>query len=131
MKFKLSKSDALHYLWILASFIPLCAACYSTTQPSLQALAASHALESLAEDEAFSSLPRTAGKRKIQRHYLDYGIYIPIDDIILDLEGGTNIAQLKMLRKACGAGQTFVWIPLRFRFPMLGEKVFEWCLTMK
>ena len=32
-----------------------------------------------------------------------------------------------LMQKACGRGRLYVWIPLKWRIPVLGEKVLEWC----
>ena len=126
----MTKENLLTSFWVLASAIPLLAALYSSSKPALDAFWASHTIGSSLNLSDLSQSPVLSSKRKIQRHYLDYGIYIPIDDIILDLEEGDQISQSKMLRKVCGEGNAYVWVPLRFRLPLIGEKVFEWCLTM-
>ena len=126
----ITKEKVLTSFWVLASAIPLLAALYSSSKPAIDAFLASQTVVSKTNLFEQREAPILSTKRKIQRHYLDYGIYIPIDDIILDLEEGDQISQSKMLRKVCGEGNAYVWVPLRFRLPLIGEKVFEWCLTM-
>lgn len=70
-------------------------------------------------------------QRKVQKHYLDYGIYIPLDDIILNQDENSAITQLSLLEQVCGEGTLYIWVPIRIRIPVLGEKVLEWCLLRK
>ncbi len=67
-------------------------------------------------------------KRGIQKHLLRFATYVPMEDIIVseprDVAGG----ELSLLmQKACGRGKLYVWIPLRIRMPVIGERVHEWC----
>lgn len=104
-------------------------ACFLTIKPSIYALLASQNLD----------IPMIVGegkrnnfkvqRQKIQSHYLQYGIYIPFDDIILTREEKISPRYLRMLRKSCGRGHIFIWVPFRIKVPLTGEKVFEWCLT--
>lgn len=68
-------------------------------------------------------------RRQIQKHFLGYGIYIPIDDIIVKAASLHEQELLSYLSKTCGNKDVFIWVPLRFRFPIVGEKVKEWCLS--
>jgi hypothetical protein len=67
-------------------------------------------------------------RRQVQRHFLRHDVYIPLEDIIVvspqDVEPGSPSL---LMQKACGRGRLFVWIPLKFRLPITGEKVIEWC----
>ena len=36
-----------------------------------------------------------------------------------------------LMQKACGKGKLYIWVPLKFRLPMRGEKVVEWCWIPK
>ena len=67
-------------------------------------------------------------KRLIQRHFLDYSVYIPVEDIVIiasEKKEGNRLESL--MTKACGHGSLFVWIPLKISLPFYGEKVHEWC----
>jgi hypothetical protein len=66
-------------------------------------------------------------KRTIQSHYLSYGVYIPLDDIVLNAQEKQPLRDL--LESACKPGRATVWVPLKFHVPLAGEKVFEWCLV--
>ena len=70
-----------------------------------------------------------AVERKVQKFFLDHNIYIPMEDIIINRENHiSEKSPLFQMRKSCGQGKLYVWIPLRVRIPLFGEKVIEWCL---
>ncbi len=70
-------------------------------------------------------------QRSIQRHFLSFGVYIPLEDIVIRGQA-TEIEEptlVPLMEQSCGEGQVYVWVPLRFQLPILGEKVLEWCLV--
>ncbi len=111
--------------WMILSLIPILIAIYSSCRPAIIAVSASY---NLPDFSSVSSLNYLDTKRKVQKHYLDYGIYIPIDDIIMNQDENNETTHLSLLEQACGKGIMYIWVPLRFRIPVLGEKVLEWCL---
>jgi len=70
-------------------------------------------------------------KRLVQQHFLKFGIYIPIDDVIVNDRNLVDEPYRSMLEKSCGSGRLFVWVPIKFRLPLIGEKIVEWCLVKK
>ncbi len=68
-------------------------------------------------------------QRAIQRHYLSYGVYIPIDDIVVDASQPTLESDQTLFQTVCGKGRAYIWVPLHFQLPVFGEKVVEWCLV--
>lgn len=68
-------------------------------------------------------------QRQIQAHYLSYGVYIPLDDIVIGAQDNRSQPFMKPIKGVCGPGSTAVWVPVAFHFPIFGEKVFEWCLV--
>ncbi len=68
-------------------------------------------------------------QRSIQRHFLSFGVYIPLEDIVIRGKNLEVQTLVPLLEQACGEGQAFVWVPLRFQLPVVGEKVLEWCLV--
>ena len=67
-------------------------------------------------------------ERKVQKFFLDRGLYIPMEDIVINKENHiSDKSPFFQMRKACGQGKLYVWIPLRIRVPLFGEKVVEWC----
>lgn len=68
-------------------------------------------------------------QRAIQRHYLSYGVYIPIDDIVVDAKQPALESVQSLLQTVCGKGRAYIWVPLHFQLPVFGEKVVEWCLV--
>ncbi len=72
-------------------------------------------------------------QRQIQAHYLSYGVYIPLDDIVIGAQDTRSQPVVKPISGVCGPSSgstaTAVWVPVAFHFPIFGEKVFEWCLV--
>lgn len=79
--------------------------------------------DDLRDEKKFHELRRT-----VQKHFLDAGLYIPLEDILAGIIAPN--AQQKtalVMQKACGRGKIHVWIPLKFRLPIIGSKVVDWC----
>ena len=117
------------FIWLVASLWVVAA--YLTTKEANRSIIASmdlwirpHWNEILSD-----SLTPIESQRAIQQHYLSYGVYIPIDDIVVNARQHPNESVISMLQSACGKGIIYIWVPLPMRFPLLGEKVFEWCLV--
>ena len=68
-------------------------------------------------------------QRQIQAHYLSYGVYIPLDDIVIGAQDSRSQPLMKPIEGMCGPSSTAIWVPVAFHFPIFGEKVFEWCLA--
>lgn len=114
---------------IILTIFALFAAAYSSTYPAAKAIYAGLQFQEgtiKKYDDDFLTL-----QREVQKHFLGYGIYIPIDDIILKRAKQHNKTYLSLLKKTCGVGSIYVWVPLKFRIPIIGEKVIEWCLLKK
>lgn len=116
--------------WWLA---PLWAtAFYVSTHQAAKAAIASALLLQNQELTSLLKKPQTIaldGQRFIQRHFLSYGVYIPLEDIVI--RGMTSVEPtiVPLMEQSCGEGQAYVWVPLRFQLPVVGEKVLEWCLV--
>ena len=75
---------------------------------------------------------RTEFKRQEQKYFLEYGVYVPLEDIMyveqLPSSGERYAESIKM---TCADLSTkngmAIWLPLRIKLPLLGERVFEWC----
>jgi hypothetical protein len=75
---------------------------------------------------------RTDFKREEQKYFLSYGLYIPLEDMMYGdqlSQGAVRYAQA--LRKSCSGMRAdagfAIWLPLRTRWPLFGERVMEWC----
>jgi hypothetical protein len=75
---------------------------------------------------------RLSLRRKEQRYFLDHGLYIPLEDIIV----GNGLNQMDKqsfasLAKSCRGlkrdRDIAIWLPLKVRVPFFGERVQEWC----
>ena len=67
-------------------------------------------------------------KRLVHQHYLSYSIYIPLDDIVIYDQRRVEQPLTALLQQSCGSGSAYVWVPLKMQLPLMGEKVWEWCL---
>ena len=115
---------------VFAFAVPPLAAALWSCWPSLQAMVASrrYTAPRITEQDWRDGGKSTELRRQIQRHFLSYNVYIPLEDIVVTGDDGPEASELSLLmQKACGRGRLFVWIPLIFRFSITGEKVFEWC----
>lgn len=112
---------------------PLMGAVLWSSYPALQATAGGLVLR-----QQFGSNPAewwkkgdVGLKRSIQQHFSSYETYIPVEDVHILDDGAQEQERLAfLLHRACGPGKLFVWVPLRFRIPVLGSRVFEWCLSL-
>lgn len=97
--------------------------------PAINALSAAFTLKW--RDSSLSLERPLETRRRIQKRFLRQDVYIPLEDITLVTADGVGESDyLFDMRKICGQGRIFVWVPLRFRLPLTGEKVREWCLNL-
>lgn len=67
-------------------------------------------------------------QRLIQKYFLAHQVYLPIEDIaFLPGDQSTLPPGLLLMQNACGRGRLLIWIPFKFKLPISGEKVIEWC----
>ena len=92
-----------------------------TAWPSIKVIRAGidFRLDQRSETLINSSATEIEKKRLVQQHFSGYGVYIPLDDISVGLS----------MDSKCGQADLSVWLPLRFKIPLVGERVLEWCLT--
>ena len=117
-------------LLVLLLIAPSLAAAAWSAWPSLMAIAGTVAQEplKLAEADLVDASRIFATKRAIQKHLLSFATYVPLEDIVTAAPSDVAAGDLSLLmQKACGRGKLFVWIPLRIRLPIVGERVYEWC----
>jgi hypothetical protein len=75
---------------------------------------------------------RTEFRRKEQRYFLESGIYIPLEDIMfVDQLAKAGKSYSKALKENCSdlndERGLAIWLPLKIKIPLLGERVQEWC----
>jgi hypothetical protein len=68
-------------------------------------------------------------RRSIQGHFLSHRIYIPTEDIVIRKAEGNDLEILKLLAETCGLADIYIWVPIRYRLPLVGEQTLEWCLA--
>lgn len=67
-------------------------------------------------------------QRSVQKYFLIYGIYIPLEDIMFTQKLADANKDLEpALRKTCGSSRFALWLPLIVRIPLVGERSSEWC----
>lgn len=111
------------------------AACIMSILPSLKLLHAAIVLKvptSLSENSVQEATISDA-KRKIQKHFLDNDVYIPLEDIVfLASKESPDNNMSSMTKAACGKnGLIAIWLPFEVRLPLLGSWIYEWCWDLK
>ena len=66
-------------------------------------------------------------QRKIQQHFRKYRVHVPTEDIIIVADSEQRYVIGDLLRKACGTGNIFIWVPFKFRIPFKKTYIFEKC----
>ena len=96
-------------------------------EPSIRAMLAVMAFPSSGSELAESNVQEA--KRTIQNHFRKYDVYIAVTDIvaILDSYSDDNNQVRDWTESVCGSANLYVWVPLRVRLPLIGDKVTEWC----
>ena len=115
--------------WVCAVFLTL----FWSTSESLKVIWATSRHPRLPKRSIDILEPQiTDFKRDEQRYFLEYGVYIPLEDMMFVqqlTEGGERYGNA--LIKSCSGlrpGSGFaIWLPLKTRWPLLGERVLEWC----
>ncbi len=74
----------------------------------------------------------TEFKRQEQKYFLGYGIYVPLEDIMyVEQLPSAGARYAESLRQTCAdlgsKNGLAIWLPLKVKWPLLGERVFEWC----
>ena len=69
-------------------------------------------------------------RRDLHREFMKHGIYVPIEDIILDRDKSLLDREVEHSRKICGRGNAYIWLSAPLKLPILGTKVIEWCKTI-
>ena len=125
--------------FFIALIAPLIAAVVWSGLPAARAYYAARAFDfpTMAEHDWDDGAKTVELRRHLQKHFLNHNVYIPMEDIVVANPNETdqghagnerNPANVAMLmQKACGKGRLYVWIPLKIRVPISGEKVIEWC----
>ena len=75
---------------------------------------------------------RTEFKRREQKYFLEYGIYVPLEDIMyVEQLSSSGERYAESLRLTCAElsmkNGIAIWLPLRVKWPLMGERVLEWC----
>lgn len=113
--------------------IPVSCVAIWTTWPALNTLVAtlSSDRQAIEPEDWLADPPLLKQRRYLQQHLLSRNVYIPMSDIMVGvppISTGLTPAETSLfMQKVCGPSTLYAWIPLRFRFPLLGELIWEWC----
>lgn len=121
---------------LFATFLltPFFLASLWTAAPALRALYAAKNLQvSPSEITSGTQNPQKALelRRKVQKAFLDQNVYIPFEDIFFfeQLALAERDTFVNYVRQNCSRGEFFVWIPIKFRLPIIGDRIIEWCFV--
>ena len=70
------------------------------------------------------SSPSNFDPPALHQWFLQQGVYVPQEDI--RTPGANDFA----MKNSCHGGNIQIWVPIHLRFPLFGEKVVEWCMTL-
>lgn len=70
-------------------------------------------------------------KRDIQKHFLQYKLYLPVEDMVAGIGEIEEQRTADLMRSACGSADLYVWVPVRIRMPLIGDRIHEWCWKPK
>jgi hypothetical protein len=75
---------------------------------------------------------RTEFKRQEQKYFLGYGIYVPLEDMMyIEQLSNAKARYAEALAKSCSGLRSdsgfAIWLPLKSKWPLMGERVMEWC----
>lgn len=121
-------------IFVIFLATPFLFAALWTVAPALRALYSCYNLRiSNKEVAAAKDGSNLELRRKVQKFFLDQQVYIPFEDIFLDSDVGESEKKRfdSMISKTCGKGSMFIWVPFKFRLPIIGDRIIEWCFTPK
>ena len=98
--------------------------------PAIKALTATLQLRPVSKHAVVQGTDsaRLEVQRIVQKQFLDYGVYVPLEDIMFaEYFAKKNVEFEPVLRRVCGDAPLIVWVPLQFRLPIIGERSLEWC----
>lgn len=105
---------------------------YKSASPALKALEASWKLSDYVSSKEGQTFAKQGQLRRlIQKHYLKFDVYLPLEDIVTLKGSPIPERYQRFMEKACGNAQVYIIIPLRLDLPVIGEQVYEWCWKPK
>lgn len=117
-------------LWMICIF-PFLLCLVWSTYPAAKSFTFGYYLKNRPQELIREGDTALTVKRRIQKRFLKNGMYLPLYDIdVLAEVEAENKDKATTIKKLCGSGRVSMWIPLRYRFPFVGEKVLEWCLSL-
>lgn len=78
-------------------------------------------------EEGYGSL---VVRRDIHRAFSQMGVFLPLEDIVIDNEQDTDARELLLSRKTCGQGNIYLWLSSPIHLPGWGTNVVEWCKSL-
>lgn len=119
-----------------ATFLsPIVAVGIWSSEPAIQTMFAVISFPGIRQDSEEISDHKTFSLttiRNIQQHFRKYNTHILPEDILFrSAEHSYQEKIFLLLDRSCGHGNVYVWVPLIFRFPFVGNRVTEWCWIPK
>jgi hypothetical protein len=115
-------------VWVLGIlFAAIALAAYSCGE----SLRAFYAAETLPDLGLSAQYPGNEGEvfalqRKIQQHFMQHDVYIPLQDVVVEMpESDERLTFL--MRKACGQAKLYIWLPFAVKLPLKGKMLSSWC----
>ena len=103
-----------------------------TVLPALRAVAAAYSITPVAMPSSpMDSVAWVDFRRQLQKHFSEYDLYIPLEDIIVQDPELVGPELPRFMRKACGDGLLYVWVPMKISVPIYGPVVWDWCWVPK
>lgn len=112
----------------LLSLLPTIAVLIWTLRPPLQAITAAYMITPVTmSNQPMDEVTWVDFRRGLQKHFSGYGLYIPMEDIIVSDPNLVGQELTQFMQKACGDGTLYVWVPLKMRLPIYGTMIWDWC----
>ena len=121
---------ASKYIYGVLLVAPIFGAVLWSIEPALRTAAVVYAFDASKniQIEKLDPWGQLKLRRDIQRYLSDRDTYIPQEDIDWKDEGLLATQDTsRAMQNRCGQARLLVWVPLRFKLPIIGEKVIEWC----
>jgi hypothetical protein len=118
------------YLFLGLIVFPFCGAGLYSVGPAFRTLYAISTFDvsKVSDFETLDPSDRLKARRHLQRYLSDHNAYVPLEDIGWEDEGLVReSASGWAMQRHCDRARLHAWVPLRFKIPIIGEKVVEWC----
>ena len=127
------KTSRSNLLFIITLVMPLAGVLAWSVEPAARSMFAKWSLGEIEiSSQIFTDVESNKKfKRSLQKHFLKYQTYIPLEDIIT-LSNPNHIDMFtKLMKDACGKSKLYIWMPISFRLPLVKVRTWEFCWKPK